>query len=365
MRRILSLLILCFAVQTLNAASLNFLVLSDIHFDPFVGCSARPCPLIVKLRQQPVSAWSQTLNQFESKPSHLLQDTNGLLLEKSLTIAKKKAEEIKPQFVLVLGDSLGHEFYKKFKRFSDDGSRGAAQAFLYKTFAYLTQQLNSSFSALNIYVLVGNNDAYLGDYFTVPQSAFFQDAGRLWSSLIRNPAAQTSMQRQFDYAGYYALNFPQDNKARLIMLNSNVFSFKAKGKRAQEVAQRELDWLHAQLIDAKKNNQRVLIAMHIPDGIDAYLTQRTKLFHLYTLWKPVYVQRFQTEMQNFGGDVAGILSGHLHRAYLHRPTYGEHEILWAGVSAISPIFAGGTGFQVFAYTDNPLQITAYETVSTK
>lgn len=340
----------------------QFLVLSDIHFDPFISCTQRPCPLIQQLRQHAVTAWPQLLQQQERKPSHLLQDTNSLLLEESLAAAKNEMKQSQASFVLVLGDLLGHEFFRNFKKYADDPSRGNYQVFLRNVLAYLTQRLRAAFPDASIYILAGNNDSSYGDYFTVPNSPFFKEAAQLWSGLIKNSAQQASMARQFSYAGYYAVTFPADPSAQLLMLNSNVFSYKEKGKRADEIAQREFTWLHAQLESAKKNHQRVLIAMHIPDGVDAYGTLRIRLFRLMVLWKPRYVQRFQAELQSYAPEIAGVLSGHMHASYFHVQTFGKDEIPWIGAPAISPIYGSNTGFQVVTFKISPLEIMDCKTI---
>src|SRR5205085_10500244 len=137
---------------------------------------------------------------------------------------------------------------------------------------------------------------------------------------------QLAMQKQFSNAGYYALQLPYAENLRLIALNTNLFSYKAKGKNLDSAAVSELNWLHAELQSAKNAHQRVFIAMHIPNGIDIYATTHTRLFRLTTLWKSEYIQRFEAELKQYSADIAGIFAGHLHRNQYQILTYDTHEI---------------------------------------
>ncbi len=110
------------------------------------------------------------------------------------------------------------------------------------------------------------------------------------------------------------------------MLNTNVFSYKAKGENINQTAMQQLDWLHAQLQAAQNKKQTVLIAMHIPIGVDIYASLRFKLFTLMEFWKPTYLQRFQNELQQFAPRIAGIFAGHLHSDWFQILTFSSGEI---------------------------------------
>ena len=203
------------------------------------------------------------------------------MLEASLDAAKLAAEAKHVQFVIVLGDFLGHEFRQHYEEYTRDHSRDHYQLFVKKTLAFLNNEIASTFSGINVFAVVGNNDTYYRDYYSASNSPFYQQTGMLWASLIKNNKARTEMQAAFPTDGYYAIDLPIDSSSlRLIVLNTVLFSYKAKGKEVDAAAIHELNWLHDQLATAEKRHQKILIAMHIPPGIDIYASRRIRLFRL-------------------------------------------------------------------------------------
>lgn len=342
----------------------DFIALADIHFDPFTNCvGKKPCPLIEKLRNSTAGQWPAILVQYDIKPQEFKKDTGYRLLTSSMTAIKQVANTSHPQFMFVLGDSLGHEYRAKYKRYSSDASASGYQSFAHKTFEFLAKLIATNFPDTDIYTATGNHDSYQGSYYTKTSGQFFADQAVLWSSLIKDPSNQIAMQKQFSYAGYYSLVLSNPKNLRLIMLNTNLFSYKAKGKNLDAIATQELNWLHAQLQIAKNAHQRVFITMHIPQGIDIYATTHTKLFTLIRLWKPPYIQRFETELKQFSPEVAGIFAGHLHRNQFQILTYDEHEIPVINVTSISPIFGNQPGFRNITYFTNPIHLDDVATYS--
>lgn len=353
--------LLCITTSVAYAAddkSINyFLSLSDIHFDPFTNCKGKPkpCELIQKLRENSATQWPQILALYDRQLPQFKQNTNYVLLTSMFQAAAEAVDNKHAQFVLVLGDFLGHEYYSLYKRFSKDKTRAGYQAFVRKTLVFLTNQMKAAFPHTSVYAAVGNNDSYQGDYYMVRNGSFFNDTAALWSDLIIDPQQRISMREQFGYAGYYALTLTAPPQVRLIVLNSNYFSSKAKGSDIIEVALKQLNWLHTQLQNAKDKNQKVLIVMHMPEGFDVYATLHTRLFRLFTLWKTPYIKRFEAELKQFAPTIAGIFAGHLHRDWMQILTFDDHEISVIGITSISPIFGNNPGFKLCAYADNMLQ----------
>src|SRR5579871_5438950 len=107
--------------SAINNNLANFLVLADIHFDPFVSCkNVKPCPLIEKLRQANASEWPKLLAVYDDESPRYRQDTNYPLLISALSAAKRAANAQQAKFVLVLGDFLGHEYRTYYKKYSAD-----------------------------------------------------------------------------------------------------------------------------------------------------------------------------------------------------------------------------------------------------
>jgi len=345
------------------AGQFDFIALADIHFDPFTSCSGnKPCVLIEKLRRNPVEKWPDLFAHY-SAPAKRFQDSNYQLLVSALSASSQIADKSHAQFVLVLGDFLGHEFRSRYKRYSSDKTASQYQLFTEKTLAFLTRELASAFPSLDIYTVVGNNDSYQGDYIIKPDGRFFSDAGRMWSGLIKNQHNKLVMQEQFSHAGYYSVVLPSPANSILIVMNTVLFSTKAKGRNLDKIASQELNWLHAQLQKAKEFHQGVFLAMHIPEGIDFYATKRTRLFRLITLWKPQYATRFQSELNQYSAQIAGIFAGHLHRNWFQMAKLDHAEIPVIGIISISPIFGNNPGFGRISYFTDPIRLDNVSTWS--
>lgn len=344
-----------FAYNQSMAQDVNFFSLSDIHFDPYLYCGTeKNCALIEKLRRAPVSNWDKILSPYrDAPPAQYHHDTNYALLLSSLAAAKKVAEENQIQFTFLLGDLLGHDYKVYFRRYSQDKSDAAYKEFARKTLSFLTQKLVTAFPTTDVYLVAGNNDSYQYDYTSTPNGPFFADTAITWSSLIKNPKNRASMQNQFKHAGYYAIDLP-NLKIKLIALNTNLFSYKARGKGVPEAALQELNWLHNQLQQVKEHQQKAFILMHIPDGIDIYKSPRLHLFRILQLWRSNYIDKFKNEISQFSPQISAIFAGHLHSDWFHILTFDvdnkEQEVPFFGTPSISPVFGNNPGFKVYTYS---------------
>ena len=342
----------------------KFLSLSDIHFDPFIACYQTkqfPCPLIVRLQTAPVSQWHSILAAYDQVLPQYRQDSNSVLLFSTLSAAQKISHDEAIQFVIVLGDMLGHSYRHYYKKYSLDLSRAHYQVFVKKTIAFLTSEFARTFPLLDVYMAVGNNDSYQKDYMADPQSLFFKETGQSWSSLIREKN-QENMQRVFQQGGYYAID-PFEN-LRLIVLNTVLFSSKAKGNKIAKAAAQELDWLHGELVSAKNRHQKVMLAMHIPAGMDIYATLQFRLFRLIEFWDAFYTKRFEEELKTFSPEIVGIFAGHLHADWFQILTLSnKNRIPMTGTPAISPLFGNNPGFKIYTYSKSSQKLTDFITYS--
>lgn len=334
-----------------DAENIHFLVLSDIHFDPFIYCNKKPCPLILKLKRAPISEWNEILQSESKKLSSYRQDTNYPLLTSALNAAKEAADKHHVQWLLVLGDFLGHDYRDNYKRFALDRSREGYEQFAKKTMDFLAIELEQTFPAINIYPLVGNNDTYSKDYYIEPNGRALKDFQTAWLPLIKNSENKAQLKATFNKAGFYAFTIPRAS-LRVIMLNSVLFSTHFKNKSGARYANEQLIWLQDQLKLAHQAHQKVIIGMHIPMGIDVYATLRTKLFTLIQLWQTKYIQNFKEILAAHAQDIAGIFAGHLHADWFQIVTFkqNDHEIPVIGTPAISPLFGNNPGFKIYMYS---------------
>lgn len=350
------------AADTLKLSQeMQILSLSDIHFDPFIACQNQTsCPLIQALRAAPASAWPAILSKHDASKPEYRQDSDYTLLVSALAAAKQAAEKNHVQAVLVLGDFLAHDYRRLYKKYSGDSSRASYRVFVNKTMTFLTNEIARAFPNTNVYAVVGNNDSYSGDYRLEPNGAFFSDTAQLFARLIKNPANQAALRAEFPRAGYYAVTIAPDT--RLLVLNTVLFSSKAKPKQAHAAAQQQLAWFHKQLLSAKEKNQHVMIAMHIPAGIDVYGTLKFRFFRLIEFWNRQYTEQFEKELKEFAPEIIAIFAGHLHADWFQRMQLdNRNSILVTGTPSISPVFGNNPAFKIYQYSPSSGELTNFQT----
>lgn len=358
-----------FGIQIASAISIGtdtttrFLTIADIHFQPFTTCADTiPCPVIENLRRASISQWDEILASYDKQTPKYKQDTNYSLLVSALAEFKNAAEVEHASFALVLGDFLGHNFKNYFTQYSSDKSPTAYRAFVRKTMLFLNNKFAKALPGLDIYPVIGNNDSYQEDYTSDPYGDFFNDMASIWSRLIHNRPNQLAMYDEFPIAGYYAADIPQQPELRLIVLNSVLFSSKAQGNDIDEAALTELNWLHGQLQHATLKHQKVIIALHIPPGIDIYASLVENPFSIVELWQSKYTQRFQAELQQFASNILVILPAHLHMDWFQILSSGyTGKIPLSGTPAISPIVGNNPAFKAYQYSTNPARLDNFVT----
>ena len=200
-------------------------------------------------------------------------------------------------------------------------------------------------------MVMGNNDTDSRNYQSVPGGKFFQQTAALWSELIVNAEARAAMRLTFSAGGYYAINVPHHPELRLIVLNSVLFSKKSLGSAAARAADAQLDWLHQQLQQAKNQHQKILIALHIPPGLDVYATRHLHLFTLMEFWRTTYLTRFKSELAAFYPQIISIFSGHLHYDWTQTLDVGNHlDVPVIMVPSVSPVYGSDPAFKIYHYS---------------
>jgi sphingomyelin phosphodiesterase acid-like 3 len=353
-----------YAGETLKASYDNFVTMADIHFDPFQACDReKPCRLIETLRKSPVSSWDTIFNELDKTSPRYHHDVDYALLTSSLHAAGQTAIREHAKFAIFLGDALGHNYWTLYKRYSSNKSAASYQQFVEKTLQFMTSLIAKEFRPLNVYMVLGNNDSYYGDYYTTQSNDFFSDSAAAFSKLINPAELRNSIQHQFSNKGYYAITLPELSGLKLIVLNTNLFSTKAKGKNVNKAAEEELKWLHQQLSSASAQHQKVYIAMHIPPGVDLYASLRTKLFRLLQLWQPDFDKKFEMELSEHKTIIRAILTGHLHSDWLHIKKIEDAQIPLVGVPAVSPKFGNLPSFKVFYFSPQTFELQNYQVYS--
>jgi len=329
----------------------QFISISDLHFNPFSSCktaSLSSCPIVDKLRVANYQDWDDILIQDgEDQLAKVGEETNYPLFASTLETLQQLEQEKHPAFGIVLGDLLAHDFHGRYIAYSHDYSTKGYEDFVNKTFQFITYKLHEAMPNLDIYGVVGNNDSYNGDYYVVPNGSFFHDTAKMWANLVRQPNNKTALLKDFPTAGYYAVMLP-DKHTRLIVLNTVLFSSHIEGKESDLAANQELGWLHQQLFSAAQEKQHVLIAFHLPPGIDVHNTVKTVFGNVKEFWQPAYQKAFLAEMQNNASIVIGILPGHLHMDAFQLIEAQQTTLPVIFTPGISPQFGNNPGFKLYS-----------------
>jgi len=345
----------------------QFISIADIHFDPLSGCktSIRACPLLAKLRAADYQQWDAIFEQFgPKKVAKLTGDTNYPLLKSLLIKLQEINNSEHPQFGIIPGDFLAHDFRFRFLVYAKDFSSADYRAFVKKTLQYLTYKIRLALPDIDLYPAIGNNDSYTGDYSVIPNGSFLEDAANIWSQLILNKENRESFLHDFPEDGYYSITVPNNQFQRIIVLNTVLFSAKLSSSKMTAVANQELVWLQRQLILTANLKQRALLVFHIPVGIDMYSTWKGHFGTIVEYWQDSYSKLFQSEVKDFSAQISAILPAHIHIdsfRFVSLRKIDNVPIIFT--PAVSPIFGNAPSFRVFSYNPTNFKIIGFTTYS--
>lgn len=339
----------------------NFIAFSDIHFNPFSSCenNVSPCPIIAKLMAANYLQWDSILGKYDrQKIGSYGGDTNYALLKSALTAIHNKSDPYSPQFAMILGDFLGHNFIEDYQLYSGDFTLRGYQGFVKKTLQFLTLSIQKKFPNIPIYPAVGNNDSYDGDYEVVPRGQFFGDIANVWQPLLLDQKNKDIFSREVTAAGYYSVILPHETDHRLIILDSVLFSPRSQNDDTEQAAQIELTWLAQQLKMATEQGQKVWLVMHIPVGIDAYIIARDPFHAVRPYWHSADMLTFLAILNQYSSTITGIFSSHLHMDGFE--LLGQNKTIPDSfIPAISPIHGNNPGFKIYSYDPQTFHLKDY------
>lgn len=327
-RRVVALAILALAAAAPLGA--QTLLLSDIHFDPL----ADPA-IVCRLAAAPVEGWTAILESSKNTPwPTYSSDTTYPLLVSSLTAAASK----KFDRVIVSGDYLRHNFDKVFP---DAVAKCAPKpdyaAFAIKTVLYVSRRVAAAFPGKPVISAFGNNDSTCGDYAIGPGDPMIPGVVKEWRA--GSP---------FAIGGYYAVPAGQQE---FVVLNDILWSAKFSGhcgSPPSDPGAGELAWLSWTLFRLQAEKKTAVLIMHIPPGMDAYLSSRAACpSPAVPMWNPAYADQFVALLQKYPGVVTEMIAGH---------THADDFRVVAGIPlhitpSITPGFGNNPGFIVATGTD--------------
>jgi len=332
----------------------EFLLLSDIHFNPYADSA-----IMEQLGAKPLGACQAVAS---TSFSRLGSDTNYPLLKSMLenVVATAAAKHIHYDYVIVTGDLLAHQFDMSYRQCVGGGDE-AYQKFSSGTISFVNGLIAKALPGLPVFMALGNNDSDKGDYAR-PSKAFFKSVAQDWSREWGNiPSAtrQTAV-ASFERAGYYAAPNPSVPNDELVILNSNLWV--ARNSHACSEADPDpggqFEWLGEVLAGLKREQRTATLIMHILPGIDA---MRSSVGEPQSLWTVPCTQKFIGEMTDFRGVVREIYAGHIHRDdfRIFPDRAGEPFLPIHVVPSVSPVYFNNPAVEVGWYDKHSGDLADY------
>lgn len=309
MRRLVLLLLLVSLALARGEPAGQFLVLSDLHYNPF---------------------------QTEGFPRRG-QDSTRELIESALDQARQRCPH--PRFILLTGDLLAHKWEDLYAASHEDPTR--FREFTGETVAWLAREIERRWPDTPVLPVPGNEDSFEGNYQVQPGGPFLEKFSQIWAPLTRARAATEATLRE---GGFCSMAMPGDPDRQLIGLNTVFFSANRMGL---DDGKQELEWLEEELSRLEREHRRAWLVMHIPPGLDNYHTALA--FNAgqpdpVELWRTTYQEQFVALLERHPGTVEAAVAGHTHR--------DDFRLLAPSlpckiVPAISPVYGNNPGFGVF------------------
>ena len=276
------------AQQPKPAPTVQVLMLSDIHFDPFhnPGIAAQlgnaaiaQWPAI--LATVPTPADSVEFDTIQSDCGAKAADTDITLLNSALASAQLNLSA--PLFITVSGDLTAHNFpcrfYEAFQYASPNTQPPDYSAFMAKIAGFVAQQLHANYPASPIYLSLGNNDSGCNDYEETTGSPYLIADAATFAGVVLDKKNSAAITSGFPALGDYAVTLPKPFKNTTLLVMQDLFEsrkYSACGSNDKSLKEglAQQAWLQGALDTARGKHQKVWIMAHIPPGIDAYTTVR-------------------------------------------------------------------------------------------
>ena len=294
--------VLCAASGARATQSPFWLVVSDVHYSPFIHDGAT---------------------------SPLGEDTNDALLTSFLAEAHKV--DPNPPVVIIAGDFLAHHI-----------SLGAAAS----TMAALAKRFDATFPRAQFVIALGNNDSGCGDYAAPIDDAFLAATAKAWAPLVDRNGAAPDFASRFAHDGGYVARLPQPG-LRIVVVNDVFDSLRYDGSCAngQDGAAQTLARLQSDLRAAGPHD-RNWVLMHIPPGIDAFST--VHLAHrlgIVPFLRPRSREALDAILTDPRDRVALAIAGHTHKfSYRIEGSPPGRRVPLLLVPSVSPIFDNEPSF---------------------
>ncbi len=335
------------------AASGKFLAFSDLHFNPFADQS-----LVAELTAAPACEWEPILSRTADAPSTYNQEANYALFVS--TLADMRLVEPNPDFLIFTGDILAHNFGQLYQSATGDSSQSGLESFIAKTVTFFAWEIEQHFPGIPVFISLGNNDAYEGDYLISAGGSFLKDTGDVFGQhFFSGVYERNDFLRQYPTGGYYSLTPSGESNIRIISLNSVFFSVKRQPGAGVDPGTAELDWLEGQLKAAQAAGGKIYLLSHIPPGANVFNTihdsanTQDDVSRVTSFWSSSHTVRYLDLMERYSDNIVCTFAGHTHmddfRLVMSTSPPGKALAYLHITPATSPQFGNNPAFQVFTY----------------
>jgi hypothetical protein len=289
------------------ASAAPWLVVSDVHYDPF---SRRLAP---------------------SPRGH---DTNDALLHSLLV--EMQTVDPNPPVIVMPGDFLAHGFRSS-----------AATA----TLSALAVRFGRAFPNTQFLIALGNNDSACGDYQAPLDGAFLHAVAHAWAPLVDRNGAAPDFITTFSHDGSYVATLPVPH-LRAVVINDVSLSLRYRDGCAGGVnaAARLFERLQATLRSGAAQD-RYWLVLHVPPGIDAYSTSYlARDFVAVPFLRPRARDDLLAAIDDPRDRVALVIAGHTHRFSFRVSGSGPNAVPMLLAPSVSPVFGNAPAFLVLDVT---------------
>lgn len=358
-----------------DAGEANFLVITDLHFNPFHGLSKAE---FEALAATPAHQWQAVIARMPEPIVPLGSDSNFSLLDSALTAAAAQAE--RPDFILFAGDFMAHDWQSRYNACAHQSIADDPQAyreFTVKVLQFIAGRFQECFPDVVILPTLGNDDAFCQDYWIQPGGAFLDQFAKVWMPLLGSTVDPEAFERSFSSLGCYVADLPGLENHRLIALNSVLLSksycssYHAPGHddcctcidAGAAPGTAALAWLEQVLSRSSRERKTVWLLMHVPPGIDSYTEDKADGKSLAaSLWEPRFLDRYLKLIYEHRSILRISFAGHTHMDdYRIAHVDGAPVLLHKIVPSVSPVFGNNPAFQVYQVDSDSGAITDWQT----
>ena len=353
----------------------EFLVISDIHFNPLAGLNKKQ---FLELNQLPIEEWPTFFQSLNQPLSQAGSDSNFSLTVAALDAAKRHSP--KAAFVLYPGDLMAHDWQATYEQLAPQtiaNNPTAFREFTKKALSLLRNEFKRRFPEIPVHVTLGNDDSFCQDYWIQPGGDYLSTFAEVWEPLIGNEKDRLAFRESFPELGTYSVDLPDLGTERILVVNSVLWSasyccdyFMPKDQGCcgcinpgVSPGREQFQWIEGELSRAKKDGKRVWLLMHVPPGIDSYSEQKANgESQTAELWNKEFTDRYLKLVDEYRDTFRISFAGHTHMddfriSRVEGLAVSLHKI----APAVSPIFGNNPAFQVFQVDDQTGEIENWQT----